>query len=178
MCVGHWLSYWLLRDVVVSQRLGLDICRGKQYPEPCTVESLPSSCPAFSALFAVVDDEGCYSYTSGTRWAQRRDRRRSLRVVASNFWKAILFSRQQQQLRLPQTHLFHHWRCRQEMATTFRGQFTASKTARAVVHSTKGSLVASFARDTPPCSSNVELLMNPSYCWRLSACLTRLGVRC
>lgn len=139
----------------------------KQLPKPCT-ESLPSPCPTFPALFAVADDEACSFYTSGTRWAQRRGRSRSLRVAVSKICEDMLVSRQQQQLRIPPKHFFYHWRCRLEMATTIRGQFRASKTARAVVHNTKRSLAASFARDTPPCSSDLQLLMNPFYCWRHS----------
>ena len=54
------------------------------------------------------------------------------------------------------------------MASTVRKQFRASRTALAAVHNTKRSLAASFARDTPPRSSDPELLMNPFHCWRHS----------
>ncbi len=101
-------------------------------------------------------------------WLRRDVVSRSLRVVVSKICEDMLVSRQQQQLRFPPKHLFYHWRCRLEMATTIRGQFRASKTARAVVHNTKRSLAASFARDTPPCSSDLQLLMNLFYCWRHS----------
>ncbi len=99
----------------------------KQLPKPCT-ESLPSPCPTFPALFAVADDEACSFYTSGTRWAQRRGRRRSFRTVVSKICADMLFLRQQQQL------FFFHWRCFLEMATTIRGQFSKNRSGSCAKH--------------------------------------------
>ncbi len=152
-------------DVVESQRLGRDVCRGNSTQNPAL-----SRCPRLVQLF-----QRCWLSLMTMFWlhfwntlGSAARQKTQFESGRSKICEDMLSSRQQQQLCFPQKHLCYHWRCVLEMATTIRGQFKAPRTARAVVHNTKRSLAASFARDTPPCSSDLQLLMNPFYCWRHS----------